>query len=115
MQDEWDTNRRHRIALESNDVREKCGNMARTADRICCETVALLVRRSVIPAYHDSGPFIEPSIGRSLIPKGMRQLAHYAALDGPLYQSRSDWRFVYELVRSFIAKERGKIASTIRL
>lgn len=81
---------------------------------ICDLSFDYLIRHRLLPSYEKSGRFQPgPTRQRPLLQPEERKAAHYASLQGQLYQSLPQWRQAYQLIRSFTKK--GREGSAFRL
>lgn len=73
----------------------------RTRD-LCRQSLVYLTKNSLLPSYLESGPFRKRvHHGRPVFRPEQLMLAHYCLAEGALYSDLRDWKFAFDLVRSF--------------
>ena len=80
---------------------------------LAADALRWLIDNRLLPAYRESGRFAESFHGDPTLnlARGQQVLVHYAALEGPLYQSDADWRRAMLAIDAFVSQRRARARS----
>jgi hypothetical protein len=73
---------------------------------MAADALRWLIENRLLPPYREAGRFTESFHGDTSLnlSRGQQTLVHYAALEGPLYQSDTSWRQAMLTVDAFVAQ-----------
>lgn len=75
--------------------------MLRTRD-LCERAVSQFIELGVVPPFVVSGELRDPMHLQESLSRAQQERIHYSELFGPLYSDSNKWRFVFDLVQSFV-------------